>query len=56
MGYLGAGDSYKALMNWTEAVNSYTKALNLLKKVKPEDEQTKSHIISTLLKRGLSYY
>jgi hypothetical protein len=31
IGYVGTGDSYKALSNWNEAINHYTKALQLFK-------------------------
>jgi hypothetical protein len=49
MGYIGAGDSYKALQKWNESIGEYTKALEHF----PQTDQRVAHI---LLKRGLSYY
>jgi len=50
MGFLGVGDSHKALKQWQAAINSYSKALSLF----PADAS--ACVLQATLKRGLCYY
>jgi hypothetical protein len=37
IGYIGIGDSNKALKNWKESVQAYTNAINILSKLPKEN-------------------
>ena len=52
------GDSQKALRLWVEAIQSFSKAISLFTKVKSSEmpQQDRVHLMTTYLKRGLSYY
>ena len=50
LGFLGVGDSHKALKQWEPAIVSYTKALQLFK------GDSNPHVLQATLKRGLCYY
>jgi tetratricopeptide (TPR) repeat protein len=51
MGYLGVGDSHKALKKWQSAITAYSKALQLL-----TGGDSKQLLVQATLKRGMAYY